>query len=47
MEKIKGKIICITELLVKLNKMLGKKIQINTIKSEKEVIATDLMHIKY
>ena len=46
MEKKKGKVLCITELLVKLNKMLGEKTQINTIKSEEEVIAIDLMHIK-
>lgn len=44
--KKKGKVMCITELLVKLNKILGEKTQINTIKGEKEVIATDLMHIK-
>ena len=42
----KGKVMWITELLVKLNKMLWEKTQINTIKSEKAVIATDLMHIK-
>lgn len=42
----KGKVMWNTDLLVKLNKMLQEKTQINTIKSEKAVIATDLMHIK-